>query len=78
MTNNLTPRDVAEYLTECSGREFAEVFAYFYESNYFFEEHPEARVTDKDIFKISAHECGCIVRDGIIIGMEEIYEEGKQ
>lgn len=78
MPNNLTPRDVAEYLTNCSGREFAEVFAYFYESNYFFKEHPEARVTDNDIFKTSAHECGCIVRDGIIIGIEEIMEGGKQ
>jgi len=73
--NELTTRDVAEYLTECSEREFAEVFTYFYESNYYFETHPNARVKDKDILKISAYECGKCVQDTIIYGMMEIEKE---
>lgn len=71
----LNARDVAKYLMDCTEEEFAKVFTYFYESNYYFEEHPEKRVEDKDILKISAHECGCVVRDTIIGGMMNIARE---
>lgn len=79
MPNNLTPRDVALYLSDCTDKEFAEVFAYYYESERFFEEEPNARVTEDDILNVNAHECGCSVRDRIVFGVMDIVDEkGEQ
>ena len=75
MPNKLIPRDVALYLSDCSDREFAEVFAYYYESTHFFDEEPNVRVTEDDILNTSAHECGAQVRDRIVYGVMEVAEK---
>ena len=74
MGDKLTARDVALYLADCADKEFAEVFAYYYESAKFFEEEPDSRVTKDDILSVNAHECGCSVRDRIVFGIMDIAE----